>query len=89
MRKRLETLVPSVWELCHANAQMFATIASLDGDTISPTLRSVPLTRLVETEIGEGRQVTSRPGAWYDSFNRRIYLCPHRMMLFLTMIVLH
>ncbi|GAB5592234.1 hypothetical protein Unana1_07134 [Umbelopsis nana] len=65
VRKRLETLVPSVWELCHANTQMFATIASLDGDTISPTLRSVPLTRLVETEIGEGRQLTSRPGACY------------------------
>jgi hypothetical protein len=44
---------------------MFAAIASLNGDTISTTLGSAPLSRLVETEIADGRQMTSPPGAWY------------------------
>lgn len=61
----METLVPSVWNMCHANSQMFAAIASLNGDTISTTLGSAPLSRLVETEIADGRQMTSPPGAWY------------------------
>ncbi|CAO3662946.1 unnamed protein product [Umbelopsis ramanniana] len=65
VRKRLETIVPSVWDMCQANAQMFAVIASVTGDTVKPTFTGVPLLRLVETEIGDGKQVTSPAGSCY------------------------
>jgi hypothetical protein len=65
VRKRLETIVPSIWDMCQANAQMFAIIASVTGDNIKPTFTGVPLRRLVETEVGDGKQVTSPAGAWY------------------------
>jgi hypothetical protein len=66
VRKRLETLVPSIWNLCDANSQMFTVIAKLQGQTIDSALKPVRLSRLVETEHGDGIQVTATPGSWYD-----------------------
>ncbi|CAM0142796.1 hypothetical protein VKS41_002640 [Umbelopsis sp. WA50703] len=65
VRKRLETLVPSIWNLCDANSQMFTVIAKLQGQTIDSTLKPVRLSRLVETEHGDGIQVTATPGSCF------------------------
>lgn len=60
VRKRLEKLFPAVWNMCDANAQMFATIV-----TQQQTMDFVPLQRLVDGEEAPNKkQVTFEPGAW-------------------------
>lgn len=64
VRRRLENIVPAVWNLCEANASMFATIAKFNKEKDLNGLSSVPVERFVETEKTEGISVPMQSGAW-------------------------
>lgn len=64
MRRRLESIVPPVWNMCDANAAMFATIAKFKKDELVSGLKSVHVERLVETEESESRSVPIQSGGW-------------------------
>lgn len=65
VRRRLEGIVPPVWNLCEANTAMFATIAQFNKDKSIKGMKYAPLERLIETEETESRShVPIQPGAW-------------------------
>ena len=61
VRKRLTQLFPAVWNMCDANAHMFATILSLDPKAAK---QFVPLQRLVDEERLGQKPHLHKPGAW-------------------------
>ncbi|RCH77776.1 hypothetical protein CU098_000142, partial [Rhizopus stolonifer] len=61
--RRLEKLVPAVWNLCDANASMFATIAEFNRQKI--THHHVPVERVLETDTTESKQVPIPSGGCY------------------------
>jgi hypothetical protein len=65
VRRRLESIVPPVWNICDANASMFATIAQFkkEGQLVSG-LTTVHVERLVETEESDSRSVPIQSGGW-------------------------
>lgn len=66
VRRRLEGIVPPVWNLCEANTAMFATIAQFNKDKSIKGMKYAPLERLIETEETESRShVPIQPGACY------------------------
>ncbi|GAA5807255.1 hypothetical protein MFLAVUS_000611 [Mucor flavus] len=65
VRRRLETIVPAVWNLCEANSSMFAAIAKFNKDQRLAGLAASPVQRLVETENTECRSVPMQSGACY------------------------
>ncbi|KAI9345447.1 histidine phosphatase superfamily [Pilaira anomala] len=65
VRRRLEKVIPAVWNLCEANSSMFATIAKFNKEKDLNGLSSVPVERLVETEKTEGISVPMQSGACY------------------------
>ncbi|GAN09533.1 phosphoglycerate mutase-like protein [Mucor ambiguus] len=64
VRRRLEGIIPPVWNLCDANASMFATIARFQ-DEKTQGMTSVHTERLVETQESESRSVPIKSGACY------------------------
>ncbi|KAI8967087.1 histidine phosphatase superfamily [Mycotypha africana] len=54
VRRRLEGIIPPVWNLCAANKAMFSTIAQFDKDEIKD-LEAVKTKRLVETAETESK----------------------------------
>ncbi|KAI7857192.1 histidine phosphatase superfamily [Circinella umbellata] len=60
VRKRLTQLFPAVWNMCDANAHMFATILSLDPKAAK---QFVPLQRLVDEERLDQKPHLHKPGA--------------------------
>ncbi|KAI9478618.1 MAG: histidine phosphatase superfamily [Benjaminiella poitrasii] len=65
VRRRLEKIIPSIWDMCEANSAMFATIAKFEGEDVKG-VGSVPMERLIETSATEGRSsATIRPGSCY------------------------
>lgn len=64
MRRRLENVVPAVWNLCDANAAMFATIAKFNKQNIVG-MTHTSVERLVETQETESRSdIPIQSGAW-------------------------
>jgi hypothetical protein len=65
VRRRLESIVPAIWNLCDANAAMFATIAKFKQENISG-MTHAPLKRVLETKKTESRSnMPIKSGAWY------------------------
>ncbi|CEP20088.1 hypothetical protein [Parasitella parasitica] len=64
VRRRLEGIIPAVWNLCDANAHMFATIAKFENENIQG-MTPVRTERLVETQKTESRSVPIKSGACY------------------------
>lgn len=63
MRRRLEGIVPAVWNLCDANAAMFATIGKFQKENVAG-MGSIPVERVIETQETESRSVPIKSGAW-------------------------
>ncbi|KAG1088368.1 hypothetical protein G6F42_020297 [Rhizopus arrhizus] len=63
VRRRLEGIIPPVWNLCDANASMFAAIAKFQDEKVQG-MTSVHTERLVETQESESRSVPIKSGAW-------------------------
>ncbi|EPB86498.1 hypothetical protein HMPREF1544_06665 [Mucor circinelloides 1006PhL] len=64
VRRRLEGIIPPVWNLCDANASMFAAIAKFQDEKVQG-MTSVHTERLVETQESESRSVPIKSGACY------------------------
>ena len=64
VRRRLEGIVPAVWNLCDVNADMFATITKFQDEKIQG-MTSVHTERLVETKETESRSIPIKSGACY------------------------
>lgn len=64
VRRRLESIIPAVWNLCEANSAMFSAIAKFSKDEKLAGFATSPVERLVETENTECLSVPMQSGAW-------------------------